>query len=96
VKTNGRAVSYEAFVSFFVKYIGLSADGYDANALGGGAPTLALETTYADGQATQVTLLERDGGSKYIQVDQEAGFYLADDQVVLLLDRLDKALAAAQ
>ena len=69
--------------------------GYDAAAKPG-EQTLALKTTYLDGQTTQVRLLERDAGSKYIQVNDQASFYLSDEKVGLLLDRLDAALAAGQ
>ena len=95
VTANGKPVPYETFVSFFVKYIGLNADGYDAAATPG-EQTLALKTTYLDGQTAQARLLERDAGSKYIQVNDQAGFYLSDDKVALLRDRLDAALAAGQ
>jgi hypothetical protein len=100
VTANGKPVPYESFVSFFVKYIGLSADGHDAtpapSAAKPGAQTAAFKTTYLDGKTSQARLLERDAGSKYIQVNNQASFYLSDEKVGLLLDRLDAALAAHQ
>lgn len=95
ITADGKPVPYAAFVSFFVKYIALSADGHDA-AANPGTAVLTLKTTYVDGQARQVILLERDAGSKYMQVDGEASFYVSDETVTLLLDRLDQALAAEQ
>ena len=95
VTANGKPVSYEDFVSLFVKYIGLTADGYDATAKPG-AQTLGLTTTYVDGRSVQVRLLERDAASKYIQVNDQASFYLSDEKVRLVLDRLDSTLAARQ
>ena len=100
ITANGKPVPYETFVSFFVKYIGLSANGYDAVARTGttqaGAQTTGFKTTYLDGQTTQVRLLERDAGSKYIQVNDQASFYISNEKVELLIDRLDAALAAGK
>ena len=76
---------------FFVKYIGLAADGFDP-APKPGPETLTLKTTYLDGKTTEVRLLERDAGSKYIQVNDQASFYLSNEKVGLLLDRLDAPL----
>jgi hypothetical protein len=95
VTANGKPVSYEEFVSLFVKYVGLSADGHDSAAKPG-EESLTLKTTYLDGQTAQVRLLERDAGSKYMQVNDQASFYLSDQKVGLLLDRLDAAIAAGQ
>ena len=95
VTANGKPVPYESFVSFFVKYIGLSAEGYDAESKPG-KETATLTTTYRDGKTSQARLLERDAGSKYIQVNDQASFYLSDEKVGLLLDRLDAAVAAKQ
>ncbi len=95
VTANGKAVPYESFVSLFVKYIGLSAEGYDAGPKPG-QPTVTLTTTYTDGNTTQVKLLERDAGSRYMETGGQASFYLSEDKVKLLMDRLDAALAQAQ
>jgi hypothetical protein len=95
ISANGKTVPYEDFVSLFVKYIGLAADGFDAEARPG-TETLKLTTTYLDGSTAQVALLERDTGSKYMQANGQAGFYLSDEKVGRLLDRLDAALAAGQ
>lgn len=100
ITANGKPIPYEDFVSFFVKYIGLSADGYDLSANAGasepGAVALTLTTTYLDGKTTHARLLERDASSKYISVDNQAAFYLSKEKVGVLLDRLDAALAARQ
>ena len=95
ITSGSKLIPYEAFVSFFVKYITLSADGYDGAAKPG-AQTLALKTTYLDGRAAQVRLLAREDGGQYLQVEDQATFYLSDEGVMLLLDRLDAALAAGQ
>lgn len=95
VTANDRPVSYEAFVSFFVKYIGLSADGHDVEPRPG-KQTVALTTTYLDGTTSQVTLHERDGGSMYMKVADQGSFHLSNEKVGLLLDRLDAALADEQ
>ena len=95
VTAGSKTIPYETFVSFFVKYITLAADGYDGTAKPG-AQTLALKTTYLDGRAAQVSLLAREAGGQYLQVDGQARFYLSDARVMQLLDRLDAALAAGQ
>ena len=93
ITANGKPVAYEDFVSFFVKYIGLAADGFDP-APKPGPETLKLKTTYVDGKTSEVRLLERDAGSEYLQVGDQTGFYLSKEKVGLLLDRLDRALAS--
>ena len=95
ITSNGREIPYEAFVSFFVKYLTLSADGYES-ATQFGEETLALKTTYLDGQTLQVRLFERDESSHYLQVDERIGFYLSDEKVKLMFDRLNAAIVAAQ
>lgn len=94
ITSNGREVPYEVFISLFVKYLTLSADGYESDAQAD-KETLALETTYLDGRTVRVRLLERDASSQYLQVDDRMGFYLSNEKMNLLLDRLNAAVDAA-
>ncbi|MGZ9235197.1 MAG: hypothetical protein ACXW4E_06700, partial [Anaerolineales bacterium] len=94
ITSNDREIPYDVFISFFVKYLALSADGFEDDAQAG-EETLVLETTYLDGRTARVRLLERDAGSLYLQVDDRMGFYLSNEKVNLLLDRLNAAVNAA-
>ena len=95
ITSNSEEIPYEAFVSFFVKYLSLSADGYES-VTKPGEETLLFKTTYLDGQTTEVRLLERDADSFYLQVGGQTGFYLSNKKVNLLLDRLNAATGAAR
>jgi hypothetical protein len=95
ITSNSKEIPYEAFVSFFVKYLSLSADGYES-VTKPGEETLLFKTTYLDGQTTEVRLLERDADSFYLQVDGQTGFYLSNKKVDMLLDRLNAAIGASR
>jgi hypothetical protein len=95
VTANGRPVPYDAFVSLFVRYIALSADGFDSVARPGAA-TLSLTTTYLDGQTTRAELLARDSDTKYLRASDREGFYLSDKKAQALLDKMQAALGAGE
>jgi len=95
ITSNNKEIPYEAFVSFFVKYLSLSADGYES-VTKPGEETLLFKTTYLDGQTTEVRLLERDADSFYLRVGGQTGFYLSNKKVDMLLDRLNAAIGASR
>jgi hypothetical protein len=95
ISANSARVPYEAFISFFVKYIGLSADGFDPVPAGqAGAPEMVLTTTFRDNTSKTLRLLKRDDASLYMDLDGKTQFYLSRDKMVLLITRLETALAA--
>jgi hypothetical protein len=95
VTVEGKEVPAEDFYSFFVKYIGLSANGYDdENKPGEGY--LKLKTTFKDGSTQSLILLERTDTSSFMDFQGENGFYLNNDEVEQLLGRWEKLLSQAK
>jgi len=95
VTANGTPIPYDAFVSFFVSYIGLSAEGY--NPAGRPGPeVMRLTTTFVDGASKTVRLLARDDTSLYMELDGKTEFYLSREAAQQMIARLEAALAATK
>ncbi len=93
ITANGIELEYSDFVSFFVKYIGLSADGYDEKTQAGAA-YMTLTTTFHDGSMKMLTLRERDANSFFMDMDGQAEFFAGTEQVKQLVYLLEAALAS--
>lgn len=89
---NGSEIAYSEFVSFFVKYIGLSADGHDAG--GKGAAYMTLTTTLTDGSTQTLTLENRDANTLYMNIAGRAEFFVNKEGVTQVVYFLETALAA--
>jgi hypothetical protein len=84
ITLSGKNIPYEDFVTLFVKYTGLSADGYDDKTEPG--PTfLTLTTTYVDGTKESVNLYERSADSYYIESSEYKNLYIDKEQVDRLI-----------
>jgi Domain of unknown function (DUF4340) len=90
---NGSEIAYSEFVSFFVKYITLSADGHDAGGKAGAA-YMTLTTTCTDGSTQTLTLENRDANTFYMKVAGKAEFFMNKEGVTQLVYFLETALAA--
>ena len=88
VNASGREANYEDFVSLFVSYISLSADGFDDNNQPG-EKYLSLITTKLDGSEISVNLLGRDESSYFIDFSGSTRYFINKDKVEKLLYRLE-------
>ena len=95
VTANGTPIPYDAFVSFFVSYIGLSAEGYDP-AGRPGPEVMRLTTTFVDGRSQTMRLLARDDASLYMELDGKTEFYLSREAAQQMIARLEAALATTK
>jgi hypothetical protein len=93
VTAGGQDVVYEDFLSFFVKYITLSADGYDPRSKAG-SEYLVLSTTLINGGKQQLRLLNRDEDTLFMEIDGETNFFISKEKVLQLMDRLESVFAA--
>jgi hypothetical protein len=93
VTSGARDVLYEEFLSFFVKYITLSADGYDPRSKPG-TEYLVLSTTFINGSKQQLRLLNRDEETLFMEIDGETKFFVSKEKVMQLMYRLESVSAA--
>jgi hypothetical protein len=91
ISSNGQILEYEKFVSFFVKYISLSANGYDPNKFTG-QPYMTMTTTINNGQKVTLRLYIRDSSSYYMVTDDNSRFFVNKDKVDLMMERLQNSL----
>jgi hypothetical protein len=91
ISAGGQELVLEDFISFFVKYSGLSADGYQVGQPAGD-PVLTLKSTYGDGSSQMLRLMPRDDSSYFMETNGKTEFFLSKEKVSLLLDRLDQAI----
>lgn len=87
---NGRPVAADAFYSFYLSYIGMTAAGKDLDTLSAKAETLAtLRTVFRDGSVTEVKLIRRDDSTCHMMVNNTlSGFYLGNEKLVSLMSKL--------
>lgn len=95
ITANGTAVAYEDFLSFFIRYIGLSAGGHDPQSAAGSAE-MTLTTTYNDGTTKRVSLLDRDTSTLFIEDEDETVFYIDREKIAQLIYRLEVALGGGE
>ena len=93
ITLSGKEVTYDDFVSLFVKYITLSADGYDTQTQPG-SKYLSLTTTYTDRSTMSINLLQRDESSYFMEISGKPIFFIYKDKVDQFLNRWDSELAA--
>ena len=91
IRSFGQELDYEKFISFFVKYINLSADGYDQNTHSG-QPYMTLKTTYSNGQNAVLQLYSRDSDSFYMATEDNSKFFIHKERVNLLMERIKEVL----
>ena len=91
IHSNGQVLDYENFLSFFVKYIGLSANGYDQNTFTG-QPYMTLTTTFTNGQKAVLRLYTRDSDSFYMVTEDNSHYFVNKDKVDLMIKRLQDSL----
>jgi hypothetical protein len=91
ISTSGQELVLEDFISFFVKYSGLSADGHQVGQPSGD-PVLTLKSTYGDGSSQILRLRPRDDSSYFMETNGKTEFFLSKEKVSLLLDRLNQAI----
>jgi hypothetical protein len=93
ITSDGKNIPYEDFVSLFVKYIMLSADGHD---LAGkpGEQYMLLKTTLHDGSTRMLRLFKRDKASFYLEIDGKTEFFLNGEKVKQLIYQIDRSMAA--
>lgn len=92
VTVDGVEISAEAFYSFFVKYIGLSANGFDQQNQPG-EEFLRLKTTFLDGSTQSLNLRKRTDTSYFMDFQGENGYYINSDDVDQLVGRWDALLS---
>lgn len=90
-RVNGKLVDYEAFTSFYYRYVLLLADGWDQNPAPGEAVAQFI-STLSDGSTRSLTLYERDEDSLYMDYGAGEGFYLELERLQKLADRLEPLL----
>jgi hypothetical protein len=93
ITLEGNEIPYSDFLSFFIKYTGLSAEGNDPETKVGEL-IFALKTTHFDGSTQQLKLFDRDENSVFMDFNGEAHFYMNIEQIKQLLYHLDIAKAA--
>jgi hypothetical protein len=91
IRSNGQVLEYEKFVSFFVKYIGLSANGYNQTKFTG-QPAMTLTTTFSNGQKATLRLYTRDANSFYMVTEDNSHYYVNKDKVDLMMERLQDSI----
>jgi hypothetical protein len=95
VTLSGAQVSYEDFTSFFVNYVGLSADGHDSKTKPG-SKFVTLTTTYLDGSKESINLQVRNSDSYFIDSSEYKEFYIDKAQVDEMINSLETLLASIQ
>jgi len=95
ITLSGVQIQYEDFVSLFVDYVGLSADGFD-NETKPGSSFLTLSTIYLDGSKSSLNLLERSSDSYFIDSIKYKEFYIDKQQVDELMNTWETILAKTQ
>jgi hypothetical protein len=95
ITSNKAEIPYGEFISFFVAYLNLSADGFDSTGKAG-AQEMVFTTTFTDNSSKTLRLLNRDAASLYMGIDGKTEFYLSREKVAQLFDRLETALAASK
>lgn len=93
ISLSGSEIPYSEFITFFIKYIDLSADGYDP-AGKAGALNMVLTTSYVDGSTRELKLYDRDENSVFMELNGKTQFFMSKEQIKQLLYCLDVALAA--
>lgn len=91
IRSNGKVLNYEKFVSFFVRYIGLSANGYDQTTFTG-QPSMTLTTTLINGQKAMLRLYTRDANSFYMVAEDNSHYFVNKDKVDLMMERLQDSI----
>lgn len=91
-KCNGYPVDSEAFYSFYISYMALTASGGGGNAPQKNAGELAaLQTFFKDGTSTQLRLLERDKATCHMVVNNSySGFYISNEKLITLISKLER------
>jgi hypothetical protein len=93
VMIDEQEVAYDKFLSFFVKYITLSADGYDPISKAG-TEYLVLSTTFNDGSTLKLRLLHRDEETLFMEIDGKTEYFISREKVLQLMHRLESVSAA--
>jgi len=93
ITSDGKDIPYDEFVSLFVKYIMLSADGRDQTGKPG-EQYMLLKTTLHDGSSRMLKLFKRDKESFYMQIDGKTEFFLNEEKVKQLIYQIDRSMAA--
>ncbi len=86
-----KRVSYEDFVSLYVKFSNLSADGYELGSHPGDT-YLTLTTTKIDGTSTTMSIKYRDDNSFFLDISGNTDFYINKEEIDQLLFRWETAL----
>lgn len=91
-KCNGHPVHSEAFYSFYISYMALTASGGGGSAPPENAGELAsLQTFFKDGTSIQLRLLERDTATCYMVVNNSfSGFYISNEKLITLISKLEQ------
>jgi hypothetical protein len=93
ITSDGKDVPYDEFISLFVKYTKLSADGRDQTSKPG-EQYMLLKTTLNDGSSRMLKLFKRDKESFYMQIDGKMEFFLNEEKVKQLIYQIDRSMAA--
>ena len=88
IKLVDKQVPYEDFITFFVKFTNLSADGYDEVSTPGSV-FLNLTTTSIDGSKKVLIIKERDEKSYYMEITGKTTYYVNKEEIDQLLYRLE-------
>jgi hypothetical protein len=86
-----KRVSYEDFISLYVKFSNLSADGYELGSHPGDT-YLTLTTTKIDGTSTTMSIKYRDDNSFFLDISGNTDFYINKEEIDQLLFRWETAL----
>ena len=92
VTLSGVQIPYEDFISLFVNYVGLSADGYD-DTTKPGQNSFTLSTTFLDGSKESINLLVRTSDSYFIESVENKEFYIDKEQVDEMINSWASILA---
>jgi len=89
---NGIPVDPEAFYSFYMSYMAMTAVGGDSKEPEeSGAQLASLTTEYKDGSVKQVRLVQRDTDTCYMVVNNSySGFYTSHEKLMTLISKLNR------
>ena len=91
IKLADKQVPYEDFITFFVKFTNISADGYDEVSMPGSV-FLNLTTTSIDGSKKVLIIKERDENSYFMEITGKTTYYVNKEEIDQLLYRLESVI----
>lgn len=91
IKLNGATIPYSTFVSVYIKYLALNADGYDTEPASSADCKAVFTTTLLNGEKVELFLFWRDADTMYMLIDGKMNFYMQESSLAELLYRLQSA-----